>query len=471
MAQPDSQNDVVDFKYIVEILKIPYIGSENEKKIILDQQENVCQKIIIKFKDKQDDEGRQKAIEAGVAEELTNIIESRDLTSITIQIIEALEYLTYPGMFEQRQLLYEKKNPYPALFRLLDHQNSDVVLHAITTIGSILQGGIGTTKESEQNPHFQSVEEYGGKQKIFSLFQTTSDKVFKDKTAIFIGRLFKARPIQDKQILQSVISHLKSITSALDEWTRSQSILAIYYLASNEDNYNEIMKGFDPLAVIQDLRLPIFGNEEERKQIQNKKNIDCILCHIIIDFKKDYYLKERLINAGIIEALLYFFETQDLNMISVASVKIFQKIQYSTETQIEQLKQEKRYYPIILRLFGSSDLEVLNEVYCLINHDIAVGADQAQGNSPNPLLEEISDCGGIETLFDLFQRNLNQKSRDDAADLLTMLFINQEFPNTLMRKEIINYFINPLINSNNDEQKIDIWNLKQIAKVEITLRL
>ncbi|KAA6353950.1 MAG: hypothetical protein EZS28_050523, partial [Streblomastix strix] len=209
MALTVNQCQAIDYAQIIDILRIPFVRSDTEKKSILDQQENVCQKLIAKFKDKTDDKGRQNIIEAGVAEELTNIIESRDLTSITVTMIEALEYLTYPGLFENRQLLYEKKNPYPALFRLLDHQNSDVVLHATITIGSILQGGIGSTKETELNPHFQSVEGCGGIQKIFSLFQTTSDKVIKDRTAIFIGRLFRAHEISDKKMQQSTISYLK----------------------------------------------------------------------------------------------------------------------------------------------------------------------------------------------------------------------------------------------------------------------
>ncbi|KAA6359031.1 MAG: hypothetical protein EZS28_045442, partial [Streblomastix strix] len=286
------------------------------------------------------------------------------------------------------------------------------------------------------------------------------------KAAVSFGRLYKARAISDKEMQQTIISHLKTIISDLNDWTRLQSTFSIGYLAENEDNYNEILKSFDPITIIQDLSLPIIGNEEERKQIQYQKNLDCVLLQLIFDKTgDDINLMKRLTDAGIIEALLYLFETQDLNMISSASVKILGKIQSSAKELIGKLKREKKYFPNILRLFRSSDLEVLNEIYCLINHDIAVGADQAQGNSPNPLLEEISECGGIETLFDLFQRNLNQKSRDDAADLLAMLFINQEFPNALMRKEIIQHFINPLINANSDEQKIDIWNLKQIAKV------
>ncbi|KAA6366072.1 MAG: hypothetical protein EZS28_038401, partial [Streblomastix strix] len=146
-------------------------------------------------------------------------------------------------------------------------------------------------------------------------------------------------------------------------------------------------------------------------------------------------------------------------------VKIFGKIQSEAKNIIDQLKQEKKYFPTILRLFGSSFTEVLSEAYDLIAYDFAVGADLAQKNSPNLIFQEISECGGIEILFDLFQRNLNQKSRDDAANLLTMLFIHSEFQNALMRKEIIDYYINPLINSNSNGQSIEHLSLTDLAQV------
>ncbi|KAA6389219.1 MAG: hypothetical protein EZS28_015251 [Streblomastix strix] len=445
MSQSGSQNEAIDYAKVIEVMKIPFVGSETEKKIILDQQENVCQKIIMKYKDKKDDDGRQNAIETGVTDELSTIFESRDLTSISLPFIEAFFCISFPGdKVDFRPIIYKRKNSYPGLLRLLDHKNSDMVLHDITTIVSILNGGIGSTKETEQNPHFQSVEECGGIQKLFTLFQKTSDKVIKDKIAVSFGRLFKAHA---------------------DEWARSNSILTINYLAQNEDNYTEIMKEFDPLTVIQDLRLPIIGNEEERIQIQHKKNLDCVHLLILLVKAEDNNLLERLIEAGIIEALLYYFETQDLNMISGSPVKIFKQLQSSALTQIEQLKKEKKYYPNILRLLRSSDSEVLSEAYNFVANDFAEGADQAQDAIPNPLFDEISKCGGIEIIFDLFQRNLSQDSREKAASLLVMLFVNQEFSSELMRKEIINYFINPLINSNNDEQEFESWCQEQFAKV------
>ncbi|KAA6377888.1 MAG: hypothetical protein EZS28_026586 [Streblomastix strix] len=196
---------------------------------------------------------------------------------------------------------------------------------------------------------------------------------------------------------QPIIDHLKSITSDHDEWTRSASIYAIDYLAQNKDNYTEIMKGFDPLAVIQDLSLPIIGNEEERKQIQHKKNLDFVLLKVMINKEGyDNSILLNLIEAGITETLLNFFQTQDLNIIFSTSVKIFDQLQSYAKTQIEQLKKEKKFYPSIIRLFGSSDLQVLSETYDLIKYDIAVGADSASNNSQNLLFKEISECGGDE---------------------------------------------------------------------------
>ncbi|KAA6384004.1 MAG: hypothetical protein EZS28_020466, partial [Streblomastix strix] len=137
----------------------------------------------------------------------------------------------------------------------------------IKIIGSMINGGI--KDNNSEHPYFQSIISINGENKIFSLFQRKDiDSYIRNIAAISIGRLFKFQ-ILPETMKQLIIDHLKSITSDHDEWTRSASIYAIDYLAQNKDNYTEIMKGFDPLAVIQDLALPIIRNEEERKQIQH----------------------------------------------------------------------------------------------------------------------------------------------------------------------------------------------------------
>ncbi|KAA6387737.1 MAG: hypothetical protein EZS28_016736 [Streblomastix strix] len=465
MAQSDSHSDIIDYSDVLQTLRIPLTGSQAEKKSIFDQQENVCLKIITKLQDKIDDEGRQRAIKARITNELIKIYESRDLSEISLPFIEAFYCISFPGdKVDFRPKIYRKRDPFPGLIRLLELQNIEMLRATIKTIGSMINGGI--EDKNSEHPYFESIISINGGNKIFSLFQRADvDNEIRNISAICIGRLFKSQGLPET-MKQPIIDHLKSIVLDQDEWARSQSVLSIGYLAQDEDNYTEIMKGFDLFAIISDLRLPIIGNEEQRKLIQLKKNLDCVLLQIMVDKETyDNSILLNLIEAGITETLLNFFQTQDLNMISCASVKIFGKIQSLAKNLINQLKQQKKYYSSIIRMFGSSFSDVISEAYSLIGHDIAVGADQAKNSSPNPIFQEISQCGGLEILFNLFQRNLNQKSKDYASNLLVMLFVKQEFPNALMRKEIILHYVNILINAYSKGQKIDIWCLKALATI------
>ncbi|KAA6357999.1 MAG: hypothetical protein EZS28_046474 [Streblomastix strix] len=210
--------------------------------ITLKQQEIELLKIISKFKDKEDDEGRTNAINSGVTEELSNIFETRDLPSITHPYIYSFFCITFSYPWELRNQIYIKKNPYPGLFRLFDHQENEVVRLAIRSIASILLCGLLDIIDSEPNLHFESIESFNGINKLFSLFKKTKDKQTKDVSSICIGRLFHAKQIPDKNITQEVITHLKSIISDTDDWTKISSIKAIQYLARNEVNKIEIEK-------------------------------------------------------------------------------------------------------------------------------------------------------------------------------------------------------------------------------------
>ncbi|KAA6375337.1 MAG: hypothetical protein EZS28_029137 [Streblomastix strix] len=344
MSQSDNHSDIIDYSKVVETLRIPFVGSEIEKQNISKQQKDVCLKIITELKDKTDDKGRQNAINAGVTQELSYILESRNLSEISLPLIEAFDCITFPGdKVDFRPIIYEKYDPFPGLIRLLELKDNEMLRVVIKIICSMINGGI--KDNNSEHPYFESIISIDGENKIFSLFQRADmDNKIRNMCAIYIGRLFKSQELPET-MKQPIIDHLKSITSDQDEWTRSESIQAIDYLAQNKD------------------------------------------------------------------------------------------------------------------------LEILSDAYNFIGYDFVLGAESAEENKPNQLFQEISECGGIEILFDLFQRNLSEKSRDNAASILALLFVNQEFPNALMRKEIIQHFINPLINADSGEQEIDTLRLKYLARI------
>ncbi|KAA6371343.1 MAG: hypothetical protein EZS28_033130, partial [Streblomastix strix] len=232
--QPESI--VINYRQVVEILK----GNNFQ------QQENECRNILSKFKDKIDDKEKENSIIAGVAQELTRIIENRNLSQITSIFIDAFFSLTIPANIELRPQLYAIKNPFPGLFRLLDSRNSEVILLAIKSIASMINGGISKLKTADPHPYFDNVSRLNGINKIFSIFRHNSDKQVKDTCAISIGRIFHEKEITNEEMKSNIIAHLKSILMDQDEWTSSQSILALGYLSWNSANLQEIEKdGFD----------------------------------------------------------------------------------------------------------------------------------------------------------------------------------------------------------------------------------
>ncbi|KAA6354707.1 MAG: hypothetical protein EZS28_049767 [Streblomastix strix] len=79
--------------------------------------------------------------------------------------------------------------------------------------------------------------------KLYSLFKRTDiDKEMKNKSAICIGQLFRAKQLPD-EMRSEITSHLKSLVNDSDEWTKNNSIGALAYLAQNLVNNREIVKG------------------------------------------------------------------------------------------------------------------------------------------------------------------------------------------------------------------------------------
>ncbi|KAA6310649.1 MAG: hypothetical protein EZS28_056278, partial [Streblomastix strix] len=143
MSQSDNHSDIIDYSKVVETLRIPFVGSETEKQNISKQQKDVCLKIITELKDKKDDKGRQNAINAGVTQELSYILESRNLSEISLPLIETFDCIAFPGdKVDFRPIIYEKYDPFPGLIRLLELKDNEMLRVVIKIIGSIINGGI-----------------------------------------------------------------------------------------------------------------------------------------------------------------------------------------------------------------------------------------------------------------------------------------------------------------------------------------
>ncbi|KAA6311191.1 MAG: hypothetical protein EZS28_056175, partial [Streblomastix strix] len=101
---------------------------------------------------------------------------------------------------------------YPGLIRLLEHKNVDIANATIISIYNILLSGSDSTTKA-RHPHFDAIQECGGVQKIYQLYCKNKGKFSRDRAALCIAVLFRAREIADAQMRHDIISHLKALTT------------------------------------------------------------------------------------------------------------------------------------------------------------------------------------------------------------------------------------------------------------------
>ncbi|KAA6394683.1 MAG: hypothetical protein EZS28_009794, partial [Streblomastix strix] len=220
-------------KKIGDDFKIPLGGTEDEKRNILEVQECDAQLIINTYENKEDNIGRRRIIQAGVVESLLHIFENRELSTITRIISLAFFVMTTSANDEIKLLLFQK-NPYPGLLRLLDHTDILVAGDAIAAINNILIGGSNTSPITQTHPHFESMNEIGGIEKIYALFRRNVNQHTKYSVAFCIGYLFRAKEIEDADMRREIVAHLKLLTNDPDDYIQTNSKFALIDLARNE---------------------------------------------------------------------------------------------------------------------------------------------------------------------------------------------------------------------------------------------
>ncbi|KAA6401905.1 MAG: hypothetical protein EZS28_002572, partial [Streblomastix strix] len=436
---------IIDYKQIVAILKIPIKGSKEQKIHFQKQQESECVKITNRLKDKDDDEGRNDAITAGVTEELSNIFGIHELSTITQPFVEAFLSVTFPFSWEKRNQIYIKKSPYPGLFRILEHKDIEVVRLAIRSIGSMLICGLIGVQGAEPNLHYESIDSFNGIKKLFSLFKKTKDKQTKDVSSICIGILFHAKEILDKNIRQEVISHLKSIVNDPDKWTKESSIGAISYLALNQENYNEIMKGLNFKAISSLIGKHYVSSAEQRQKIlQQQYEKSNLLCGML-QGRKDNELRQQLINSGLVESLFYIFLTRDLESISITFPNLFFNLLVPSSDEIVLQIYSKKPYLHLIRLTTHFDNEIVLLALYSIQNILLSGSKSATFHSMHPHFETIQLHDGVEILYKLFLKtDTNKKIKDTSALCISSIFRTGIIPDQAFRSEIITHLISLL---------------------------
>ncbi|KAA6349519.1 MAG: hypothetical protein EZS28_051930, partial [Streblomastix strix] len=193
-----------ELKRIEQDLKFSIEGSDEQKKSILQNQENKLLLLSSILEGQNDNQLLKRIISTGIVDNLLFIFINRDLNSITRIYSLTFFYLINLASDEVKHLIYIK-NPYPGLIHLLEHSDIDIENDAITSILFLLQAGSDTTPDTEIHPHYESIQAFDGIKKLFALFQKDRSKFSRDRAALCIGFLFRSQQITDSIMRQQII--------------------------------------------------------------------------------------------------------------------------------------------------------------------------------------------------------------------------------------------------------------------------
>ncbi|KAA6362922.1 MAG: hypothetical protein EZS28_041551, partial [Streblomastix strix] len=411
-----------ELKKIEYDLKQAVEGTQEQQKNITQRQENDLLLLSSVIEGREDNELRKRILSSGIVESLLTIFNTRDLNSITPTYSSALFDLTNPSSDEIKLVIYNKK-PYTGLIRLLEHPDDDISSDAIASIFSIQLSGSNTIKESDPHPHYETIQESGGIKKIFVLFQKNTDKYNRDRSALCIGYLFRAREITDPIMRQVIINHLKILLNDENAWLKGRAKEALKYLAQNDTNLSEILSEQELKRIEQDLKQPFEGTEEQQKNITQRQETDLLLLSSVIEGREDNELKNRIISSGVVESLLIIFTNRDLNSITRTYSQAFFHITNNSSDEIKLIIYNKKPYPGLIRLLEHTDIPIASDAIISILIILQTGSNTTPESDPHPHYETIQESDGIKKIFALFQKNGSKYSRDRSALCFDLCFI------------------------------------------------
>ncbi|KAA6376817.1 MAG: hypothetical protein EZS28_027656 [Streblomastix strix] len=440
------------FKQIEQDLQNPIEGTEEEKNLKYQQQENDFLFLTAILEGRNDDELRLRVIKAGIAHKFLHIFETRDLALITRTMSYTFAILTASGGDLIRLLIFSKK-PYSGLLRLLSHTNSLVVNDAIVSIFHILISGANSNPGAKAHPHYDMIQQLHGVQKIFELFKKNVSKYSKDRAALSIGYIYPSREITDPNMRFEIINYLVSVLGDSDMKVKVKPVFNC--LADNIMNCAEILNEQVLMKIKQDLKQPLEGNEEQIKSIIQKQENWCFLLKTILEGRNDDVLRKNIIQIGIaLQLLLHIFDSCELKIISQEFSNSFYLLMNPAGSEIKQLLFAMKPFQGILQLLDHTNIDILDDAIDSLFNFLIEGANKSVISKVHPYFDMVQQFNGIWKIYKLFLRKVNKNTRDTSATCLGFLFRSLEITYVEIKVQITTFLKNHI----NDK---DDWNKNQ----------
>ncbi|KAA6368437.1 MAG: hypothetical protein EZS28_036035 [Streblomastix strix] len=216
------------------------------------------------------------------------------------------------------------------------------------------------------------------------------------------------------------------------------------------------MKKIDLKSITVELKKPLAGSEEQKKQIINKQELQCSLIYVILNGKEDEQLLISIINTGIVALLLNIFEQRDLSLITQPFTTAF-RILTQGRTEITNQLLNQKQIPSLLRLLTHKDIEVITDTMKIFFNFIFASNNGSQDATANPYYDILAAHNGVNEFYSIFKRiDISKETKMNSAFCIGFVHKKKEIANQLIRVDIISY-LKQLINDPN-KQICDISN-------------
>ncbi|KAA6360592.1 MAG: hypothetical protein EZS28_043882 [Streblomastix strix] len=216
----------------------------------------------------------------------------------------------------------------------------------------------------------------------------------------------------------------------------------------------------------QQLEIVEQGTDEQKNTIKVKKTIKCqqILSHII--GKKDIECRKQAFESGVTAALINFLTTQPFESINQSHIWTLYELISGEMPFLPQIYDLKPFQ-VLFRLIDHPDVSVVYRAV-LTMQTLLSSAEQSMksDSTQQTLLQDVVSCDGINKLYSLYKKKVNDRMTNATAFNLALLLIAGDNQYSAMQNDLIAYLKSDINNTASFSKDNSIKALKFLARNE-----
>ncbi|KAA6368000.1 MAG: hypothetical protein EZS28_036473 [Streblomastix strix] len=189
--------------------------------------------------------------------------------------------------------------------------------------------------------------------------------------------------------------------------------------------------------LVKDLRQPLQDNDDENKYLQERILAYFEFIKSTVKDKKEDKKRKRMLQAGIVEALIYILETYNVEKIKLQVIQVFNIISNTSDNELLKILVEKQIYQPLILQFDHSNNDIVELSIQTITRNIVESAYLTSEMQCHPLFNTFFEKGYIDKIYELFKRNLSKYSKNLATYSIGRIFRSKEIINVNMKSEVI----------------------------------